>query len=141
MLAIDAAIWTRPVVCSMRCVAISTWCQQGSASVPWPHLSAWWPCCDAGSRAGLALPYRGQAVPVLPTEEEMAGIPEGVCRAIAVRNRMTRSVVSTDPATARHAALGLPAYVQFTSPIRRYADLLAHYQVCAKSPCTQDPSV
>ncbi|KAJ4835964.1 hypothetical protein Tsubulata_003049 [Turnera subulata] len=28
----------------------------------------------------------------------------------------------------RHGVLGLPGYVQFTSPIRRYMDLLAHYQ-------------
>ena len=31
----------------------------------------------------------------------------------------------------RHAGLGLDAYVQFSSPIRRYTDLLAHYQVKA----------
>ncbi|CAI9780120.1 unnamed protein product [Fraxinus pennsylvanica] len=31
----------------------------------------------------------------------------------------------------RHGVLGLPGYVQFTSPIRRYMDLLAHYQVKA----------
>lgn len=47
---------------------------------------------------------------------------------VAVRNRMTRSIMSTAAGTP-HAALGLPAYVQFTSPIRRYTDLLAHYQV------------
>ena len=29
----------------------------------------------------------------------------------------------------RHAALGLPAYVQFTSPIRRNVDLLTHWQL------------
>lgn len=47
---------------------------------------------------------------------------------VAVRNRMTRSTMTTSPGNP-HAALGLPAYVQFTSPIRRYTDLLAHYQV------------
>uniref|UniRef100_A0A2N9J315 RNB domain-containing protein n=1 Tax=Fagus sylvatica TaxID=28930 RepID=A0A2N9J315_FAGSY len=31
----------------------------------------------------------------------------------------------------RHGILGIPGYVQFTSPIRRYMDLLAHYQVKA----------
>ncbi|KAK9671349.1 hypothetical protein RND81_12G023900 [Saponaria officinalis] len=31
----------------------------------------------------------------------------------------------------RHRILGVPGYVQFTSPIRRYMDLLAHYQVKA----------
>ena len=47
---------------------------------------------------------------------------------VAVRNRMTRSTMNTSSGSP-HAALGLPAYVQFTSPIRRYTDLLAHYQV------------
>lgn len=28
-----------------------------------------------------------------------------------------------------HAGLGLAAYVQVTSPIRRYADLMAHWQL------------
>lgn len=49
---------------------------------------------------------------------------------------MTRSVMSTTPGNP-HAALGLPAYVQFTSPIRRYTDLLAHYQVCVHL-CKED---
>ena len=82
----------------------------------------------AGTKAGLPLPYRGQAAPVLPSEEELEALPPGLCRAVAVRNRMTRSVTTTAPGAA-HAALGLPAYVQFTSPIRRYTDMLAHYQV------------
>ena len=65
---------------------------------------------------------------MLPTAERMGALPAGLCRAVALRACMTRSVVSVaDPQP--HAALGLPAYVQFTSPIRRYSDLLAHYQV------------
>ena len=65
---------------------------------------------------------------MLPTAERLEALPTGLCRAIALRGCMTRSVVSvTNPQP--HAALGLPAYVQFTSPIRRYSDLLAHYQV------------
>lgn len=62
----------------------------------------------------------------------MAALPPGLCRAVALRNRMTRSV-TTVAAGAPHAALGLPAYVQFTSPIRRYTDLLAHYQAWSRS--------
>jgi exoribonuclease II len=31
----------------------------------------------------------------------------------------------------RHASLGLASYVQVTSPIRRYTDLLAHFQIKA----------
>ncbi len=32
---------------------------------------------------------------------------------------------------ARHTGLGLSAYTQVTSPIRRYSDLLAHFQIKA----------
>ena len=42
-----------------------------------------------------------------------------------------RSTLSTD-SPAPHAGLGLDAYVQSTSPIRRYSDLVAHWQVKAK---------
>lgn len=65
---------------------------------------------------------------MLPSEDVLAALPSELSRAVALRNCMTRSVVSVrDPSP--HAALGLSAYVQFTSPIRRYTDLLAHYQV------------
>ena len=82
----------------------------------------------AGQQNNLALPYRGQLKPVLPSEEELAGIPEGYCRNVMVRGRMVRSSITTD-APSPHAALGLSGYVQFTSPIRRYGDLLAHWQI------------
>lgn len=65
---------------------------------------------------------------MLPSEEALAALPDTLCRAVALRNCMTRSVTSVREPTP-HAALGLPAYLQFTSPIRRYTDLLAHYQV------------
>jgi exoribonuclease-2 len=42
---------------------------------------------------------------------------------------MPRSEVTITP--ARHASLGLDTYTQVTSPIRRYADLLAHFQIKA----------
>jgi exoribonuclease-2 len=42
---------------------------------------------------------------------------------------MPRSEVGTTP--ARHASLGLDSYCQVTSPIRRYTDLLAHFQIKA----------
>jgi exoribonuclease-2 len=40
---------------------------------------------------------------------------------------MTRSVI--EPTPVRHASLALDAYVQFTSPIRRYSDILAHFNL------------
>ena len=60
--------------------------------------------------------------------EELAALPEGPCRTVALRSRMMRSV-TTCAQPQGHASLGLPAYVQFTSPIRRYTDLLAHWQL------------
>ncbi|CAL8468647.1 g8187 [Coccomyxa elongata] len=83
-----------------------------------------------GQKVGLALPYRGQAKAVLPSEADLAGVPEGPCRAVLLRSRMVRGVCTTHDALP-HAGLGLPAYVQVTSPIRRYSDLLAHWQLKA----------
>ena len=82
----------------------------------------------AGRDAGIALPFRGQSAPVVPTAEELAVLPEGPCRAVALRSRMMRSV-TTFAQPQPHASLGLPAYLQFTSPIRRYVDLLSHFQL------------
>lgn len=47
----------------------------------------------------------------------------------AQRRLMQRSRPSTTP--GRHAGLGLDVYVQITSPLRRYLDLLAHQQLRA----------
>jgi exoribonuclease-2 len=47
----------------------------------------------------------------------------------AVRRTLKRSQYRTLPAP--HAAMGLAAYVQTTSPLRRYPDLVAHQQVRA----------
>lgn len=47
----------------------------------------------------------------------------------AQRRLMQRSRQSTAP--GRHAGLGLDIYVQATSPLRRYLDLLAHQQLRA----------
>lgn len=46
---------------------------------------------------------------------------------------MTRSI-STIQEPLPHASLGLPAYVQISSPIRRYTDLLAHWQIKVRTP-------
>ncbi len=77
----------------------------------------------------LPLPYRGQPQPELPPEEELILIPVGPARSCAVRRCMPKSEMSTSP--SRHAGLGLNTYSQVTSPIRRYTDLIAHFQIKA----------
>jgi exoribonuclease-2 len=82
-----------------------------------------------GQTHNLPLPFRGQSQPELPSEEELLLLPAGPVRSCAIRRCMPRSEVSITP--LRHASLGLDAYTQVTSPIRRYADLLAHFQIKA----------
>ncbi|GLC44119.1 hypothetical protein PLESTM_001558100, partial [Pleodorina starrii] len=82
-----------------------------------------------GSEAALPLPYRGQDAPELPPPEVLEALPEGPCRGFALKRCMTRSVVGPQP--LRHASLALDAYVQFTSPIRRYSDMVAHHNLKA----------
>jgi exoribonuclease-2 len=77
----------------------------------------------------LPMPFRGQAQPELPSDEELMQLPAGPVRYCAIRRCMPRSEASITP--IRHASLGLDAYVQVTSPIRRYTDLLAHFQLKA----------
>ena len=83
-----------------------------------------------GQTHGVPMPYRGQTPPRLPSSEELAKLPEGLCQAMALRMSMTRSNQGATPRP--HASLGLDAYVQFSSPIRRYTDMIAHYQVKAR---------
>lgn len=80
-----------------------------------------------GAAASLPLPYRGQEQPNLPSENVINALPEGPCKGFALRKCMTRSVVSATP--VRHASLALDAYVQVTSPIRRYTDIIAHFNI------------
>ena len=82
-----------------------------------------------GQDHNLPLPYRGQPQPELPPEEELILIPVGPARSCAVRRCMPKSEMSTSP--SRHAGLGLNTYSQVTSPIRRYTDLIAHFQIKA----------
>jgi exoribonuclease II len=71
--------------------------------------------------------YRGQ-----PASDEGIidpAIPAGPARDLAERMRLKRSSISTTPEP--HATLGLRAYTQVTSPIRRYLDLCNQRQLVA----------
>ncbi|NEQ40385.1 MAG: VacB/RNase II family 3'-5' exoribonuclease [Okeania sp. SIO3I5] len=82
-----------------------------------------------GQEHNLPLPYRSQPQPELPPEAELMLLPAGPVRSTAMRRCMPKSEMGTIP--ARHASLALETYVQVTSPIRRYSDLLAHFQIKA----------
>ena len=76
----------------------------------------------ASARA-IPLPYSTQESPdmVVPYTT-LAGM-------FAMRRHLRRSQYRTQPAA--HSGLGLPAYVQSTSPLRRYLDLVVHQQLRA----------
>ncbi len=82
-----------------------------------------------GQVHNIPLPFRGQPQPELPPEEELTLLPAGWVRACAMRRCMPKSEMSITP--LRHAGLGLDTYTQATSPIRRYSDLLTHFQLKA----------
>ncbi|NEP55299.1 MAG: RNB domain-containing ribonuclease, partial [Moorea sp. SIO3C2] len=82
-----------------------------------------------GQENELPLPFRGQPQPELPPDEELMILPAGPVRYSAIRRCMSRSEMGVKP--LRHAGLGLDTYTQATSPIRRYTDLLCHFQLKA----------
>lgn len=83
-----------------------------------------------GQQHDLPLPYRSQPAAELPSTDELDRIPEGPARDAAIKRCLSRGVQGTRPMP--HFSLGLEAYVQATSPIRRYADLVAHRQIIAQ---------
>lgn len=74
--------------------------------------------------------YRAQSPPdELAREEALAGRRLEMLDAFAARRHMRRAELVFAPAP--HFGLGVPSYVQVTSPIRRYGDLLCHHQISA----------
>ncbi|MGD1850471.1 MAG: ribonuclease catalytic domain-containing protein, partial [Cyanophyceae cyanobacterium] len=82
-----------------------------------------------GQSHQIPLPFRAQPQPELPPEEELLLLPPGPVRACALRRCMPRSETTISP--GRHASLALDFYTQATSPIRRYNDLITHFQIKA----------
>lgn len=81
--------------------------------------------CDAHDIPAV---YRIQPAPVnMPRQETLDELPNDLSRAYAVRRCMMPAAASLTPGL--HAGLGLDKYLQATSPLRRYADLLCHYQL------------
>lgn len=82
-----------------------------------------------GQQHQLALPFRSQLPAELPPAATLEQLPPGPVRHAAIKRCLSRG--HTDGTAAPHFSLGLPAYVQATSPIRRYADLVVQRQVLA----------
>lgn len=72
----------------------------------------------------FAMPFSTQDPP-----DDADELPEGAAGMYALRRRMRPRQHRT--AAGRHAGLGVDAYVQVTSPLRRYHDLVAHQQLRA----------
>jgi len=79
-----------------------------------------------GADNNLPLPYRGH--PQCNTAvSAFSHLPDGPARSFA-NISVLRAAEMDFQKPVPHGVLGIPGYVQFTSPIRRYVDLLAHYQ-------------
>jgi exoribonuclease-2 len=76
-----------------------------------------------GAEHEIPVPYATQEAP----DERAAG--DGLAGMYALRRSMQRSQFRTAPGP--HSGLGLEAYVQVTSPLRRYLDLVVHQQIRA----------
>lgn len=79
------------------------------------------------SQHQIPIPYTSQTSSATP--EEIAQGHEGASYAhmFTLRRTMTASQQQTSPGS--HAGLGMDLYVQATSPLRRYLDLVVHQQL------------
>ena len=77
----------------------------------------------------LALPFRSQLPAELPSPAQLESLGDGAVRFAAIKRCLSRGLMGTAPAA--HFSLGVPAYTQATSPIRRYGDLLVQRQFAA----------
>jgi exoribonuclease-2 len=78
-----------------------------------------------GIEHGIPLPFATQESP--DTTEDVVG--QGMAAMYARRRTFKRSQYRSVPAP--HSGLGLAAYAQVTSPLRRYLDLVVHQQLRA----------
>jgi exoribonuclease-2 len=82
-------------------------------------------CADGG----LPVIYRRQAAPAQQPSIPQEGVRDPVA-VRAMRRCLKRAEVGLQPGP--HASLGLSAYAQVTSPMRRYQDLVTHRQIVAR---------
>lgn len=82
-----------------------------------------------GVDQNIPMAFYGQTRKRELSDKEIDECPPGPCRWWLAVRQMSPSVVTPDPRP--HEGLGLDAYIQVTSPIRRYADLALHHQLKA----------
>ena len=73
----------------------------------------------------LPAPFRSQSAP--DVSDIRAQVPDGPLSRYMMTRRLSPASVSTKPAA--HGGLGVEAYVQASSPLRRYADLVTQRQI------------
>ncbi|MDR0494635.1 MAG: RNB domain-containing ribonuclease [Treponema sp.] len=85
----------------------------------------------AGEGAGIWAMQHNVPFPYIEQEADEAPdeILPGMAGSYQLRRCMRPRLISVKP--GRHGGLGLNAYTQVTSPLRRYTDLLAHIQIRA----------
>ncbi len=83
----------------------------------------------------LPAPFRSQALPDM--SDIMTQVPEGALRTFLMIRRLTAATVSIKPGL--HGGLGVDAYTQATSPLRRYSDLLVQRQISHHLRTNQTP--
>jgi len=90
------------------------------------HLCARWV-----EAQGIAAIYRCQSPPDTPTEQFESDDPTGMeidpVRFYALVRQLRKAIIGTRPGL--HAGLGVHPYVQVTSPLRRFPDLMLHRQI------------
>jgi exoribonuclease-2 len=79
------------------------------------------------AKHNLPVLFRGQERPDDNARQAMDGVPEGPAKDFTARSKLKKSSVGFQP--QYHAGLGLDAYIQATSPIRRYLDLCHQRQL------------
>ncbi len=79
------------------------------------------------SQHQIPIPYTSQTSTATPAEIALGHEGSSYAHMFALRRTMTASQQQTTPGT--HAGLGMDLYVQATSPLRRYLDLVVHQQL------------
>jgi exoribonuclease-2 len=87
-----------------------------------------WRWAELATRAGIPMVYRRQDAPSEPLPQ-LADFPDRYSHFFATRRLLPKGRLSSQPGP--HAGLGLACYIQATSPLRRYQDLVCQRQLAA----------